>query len=53
MLLKDKTSIITGSSKGIGLSTLEVFLNNGSKVICCFREKNNDFEDKLNNLKKI
>ena len=46
MLLKDKTSVITGSSKGIGLSTLEVFLNNGSKVICCYKTKNDNFEKK-------
>jgi len=52
MLLKDKTSVITGSSKGIGLSTLEVFLNNGSKVICCYKTKNDNFEKKLNELKK-
>jgi len=52
MLLKDKTSIITGSSKGIGLSTLELFLNNGSKVIYCYRTKNNFFEKKLGELKK-
>ena len=52
MLLKDKISIITGSSKGIGLSSLELFLNNGSKVICCYRNKNKDFEKKINELKK-
>ena len=52
MLLKDKISIITGSSKGIGLSTLELFLNNGSKVICCYRNKDEFFEKKLRELKK-
>lgn len=52
MLLKEKTSIITGASKGIGLSTLEIFLNNGSKVIACYRNNNEKFESKLLNLKK-
>lgn len=52
MLLNDKTSIITGSSKGIGLSTVELFLENGSKVICCYRNKNDFFEKKINELKK-
>jgi 3-oxoacyl-[acyl-carrier protein] reductase len=52
MLLKDKTSIITGSSRGIGLSTLEVFLDNGSKVICCYRNTNDIFLKKIENLKK-
>lgn len=52
MLLKEKTSIITGASRGIGLSTLEIFLNNGSKVIACYRNNNEKFESKLLNLKK-
>tara|TARA_A100001015_G_scaffold195253_1_gene217646 strand:+ start:1878 stop:2624 length:747 start_codon:yes stop_codon:yes gene_type:complete len=52
MLLKEKTSIITGASRGIGLSTLEIFLNNGSKVIACYRNDNEKFESKLLNLKK-
>jgi len=52
MLLKGKTSIITGSSKGIGFSTLELFLENGSQVICCSRENNLDFEKKILDLKK-
>jgi 3-oxoacyl-[acyl-carrier protein] reductase len=52
MLLEHKTSIITGVSKGIGLSTLEVFLENGCKVIACYRSSNENFENKLLNLKK-
>ena len=52
MLLENKTSIITGASKGIGLSTVEVFLENGSKVIACFRNSNENFENKLLQLKK-
>ena len=53
MLLKDKISIITGSSKGIGLATLDIFLNNGCKVIACYRNDNANFEKKLLNYKKI
>ena len=52
MLLKDKTSIITGASKGIGLSTLDIFLNNGCKVIACYRQDNENFKEKLLNYKK-
>ena len=52
MLLKEKTSIITGASRGIGLSTLEIFLNNGSNVIACYRNNNQKFESKLLDLKK-
>ena len=52
MLLNAKTSIITGSSKGIGLSTLELFVKNGCKVIACYRKNNEVFENKISILKK-
>jgi 3-oxoacyl-[acyl-carrier protein] reductase len=52
MLLDAKTSIITGASKGIGLSTLELFVKNGCKVVACYRENNEIFENKILNLKK-
>lgn len=52
MLLNAKTSIITGASKGIGLSTLELFVKNGSKVIACYRNNNEAFENKISILKK-
>lgn len=52
MLLKNKTSIITGASRGIGLSTVEVFLKNGSNVVCCYRNMNDDFKKKIKDLKK-
>lgn len=52
MLLNDKTSIITGSSSGIGLSTLELFIKKGSKVIACYRHPNDEFESKISTLKK-
>ena len=52
MLLNKKTAIITGSSKGIGLSTLETFLKNGCNVIACYRQTNENFEKKILELKK-
>lgn len=52
MLLNNKTAIVTGSSKGIGLSTLEVFLENGCRVIACYRQTNPNFENKIIELKK-
>ena len=53
MLLNNKTAVITGSSKGIGFSTLETFLENGSKVIACYRQTNESFETKIIELKKF
>ena len=53
MLLRDKISIITGASKGIGLATLDIFLKNGCKVIACYRNNNENFENKLLDYKKI
>lgn len=35
MLLKGKTAIVTGGSRGIGYATVEAFLKEGAKVILC------------------
>ncbi len=43
MLLKDKTAVITGCNRGIGLSILEIFSKNGANVIACVRKKNDNF----------
>lgn len=32
MLLQGKTAIITGGTRGIGLATVQVFLQNGARV---------------------
>ena len=53
MLLKNKTAVITGCNRGIGLSILEIFSKNGANIIACVREKNIDFEKKIKNLSKI
>ena len=50
MLLKDKTAVITGCNRGIGLSTLKIFSQNGANVIACVRRKNDNF---LKEVKKI
>ena len=47
-MLSNKTAIITGSNKGIGRATLELFLKNNAKVIACTRkEYKSEFEDLL------
>jgi len=52
MLLKGKTSIITGCNKGIGKKILEIFALNGSNIIACIRTKNTDFENFIERIKK-
>lgn len=52
MLLKDKTAVITGCNRGIGLSILETYNKNGAKVIACVRKINDNFEKYINDLEK-
>ena len=47
MLLKNKTAVITGCSRGIGLSILETFIKNGANVIACIRKDNDSFNKKI------
>lgn len=37
MLLKDKFAVVTGGNRGIGLSIVRTFLDNGADVIVCVR----------------
>ena len=46
-LLKDKVSVITGSSNGIGFSILTKFAENSSKIFACYRNMNDNFEKKI------
>ena len=39
MLLKNKTAVITGCSRGIGKEILTTFAKNKSNIIACFRSK--------------
>lgn len=34
-LLKGKTAVVTGGTRGIGLAVVRVFLQNGAKVALC------------------
>tara|TARA_B100000989_G_C19509820_1_gene458404 strand:- start:1086 stop:1832 length:747 start_codon:yes stop_codon:yes gene_type:complete len=43
MLLKNKVAVITGSNRGIGKQTLEIFSKNGADVIACVRKSSHDF----------
>lgn len=52
MLLKHKTAVITGCNKGIGLSVLKVFSENGANIIACVRNISKEFESEVSQLKK-
>ena len=45
MILKNKTAVITGCSKGIGLAILNKFSENSCNIISCTRFKNQEFSD--------
>ena len=50
MLLKHKTSIITGCNRGIGSRVLETFAQNGADVFACYRKKSDQIIDNCKNL---
>ena len=52
MQLKNKTAVITGRNRGIGLSVLENFSQNGANVIACVRKNSEEFKTKVENLSK-
>jgi len=52
VLLKDKTAVITGSNRGIGLKMLETFSNNGANIVACSRNINEDFLNQIQKIKK-
>lgn len=47
MLLINKTAIITGCSRGIGRSVVEVFARNGANIWACLRKPAPDYEQYL------
>jgi len=49
-MLRGKTAIITGASRGIGRAVLEEFARCGSNIIACVRHQNEDFDDFLKKL---
>ena len=44
-LLSGKTSMVTGSNRGIGKATIKVFAENGADVWACARTNSVEFED--------
>lgn len=52
MLLKNKTAVVTGCNRGIGLSVLETFSKNGANIVACVRKEDKYFKDLTNQLMK-
>ena len=52
MILKNKLALVTGANRGIGLSVLKKFSENGADVIACARRKNEKFEQLILNISK-
>ncbi|MDR0649122.1 MAG: SDR family oxidoreductase [Synergistaceae bacterium] len=53
MLLHEKTAIITGTNRGIGLATLEAFAANGAKVYAHARRETPDFLALINDISRM
>ena len=49
-MLQGKTAIVTGSSRGIGETTVIQLAKNGANVIAHARKKTDEFESKCKNL---
>ena len=52
MLFKNKTVVVTGCNKGIGLEILKKFHANGANIYACVRNKNENFLKKISQLQK-
>ena len=49
-MLKNKLALITGANRGIGLSILRKFSENGANIIACARKKSSQFENDIINI---
>lgn len=52
MLLKNKSALITGANRGLGMAIVEGFLANGADVVPCARKKTDSFVHWLYELKE-
>ena len=52
MLLKNKTSVVTGCNRGIGQKILEEFSKNGSDIFACVRSLDENFKKITKELEK-
>ena len=52
MLLENKTAVITGSNKGIGLEILKNFSESGANIFACVRTIDENFLSNIRSIKK-
>lgn len=52
MLLNGKTALITGCSKGIGESIMQVFARNGCSIWACFRKESDEVENMIEAMRR-
>ena len=52
LILKNKLALVTGANRGIGLSVIKKFSENGANIIACARKKNQQFEQEIINISK-
>lgn len=50
--MSGRTILVTGANGGIGFETLKIFANNKDNIIAIVREKNKNFENNIEKLKK-
>lgn len=51
-MLKNKTAIVTGASRGIGRAIAECLASNGANIVLNYRNNKNAVEDVLNSIKQ-
>lgn len=51
-MLKEKTAVITGSNRGIGLAVLELFAENGANIIACCRTVNSELKEHFHKIEE-
>ena len=52
MMLENKTAVITGCNRGIGLETLELFSQNKANIFACVRKIDSNFKEKIKLMEK-
>ncbi len=50
MLLKGKSAVVTGCSRGIGRNIVELFAENGANVFACYRCQTDEMDDRVRQL---